>query len=109
MLDALFFTGARMNFANNPESSAFSFSGNTAVRQVTCETTYAQLNERLRAVIVPKPGKRIVPQDLKALVKARLSAFKVPKEFFVVDEMPKNHAGKTLKREPKEKFVVEQQ
>ena len=61
--------------------------------------------ERVTAVIVPKPGKQIVPQDLKALVKARLSAFKVPKEFFVVDEMPKNPAGKILKRELKEKFV----
>jgi len=78
MLDAVFFTGARMNFANNPESSAFPFSGNTAVRQAGCERTYAQLNERLRAVIVPKPGLRIVPQDLKALLKERLSAFKVP-------------------------------
>jgi len=61
--------------------------------------------ERVTAVIVPKPGKKIVPQDLKALVKARLSAFKVPKEFFVVDEMPKNPAGKILKRELKEKFA----
>jgi len=61
--------------------------------------------ERVTAVIVPKPGKKIAPQDLKALVKARLSAFKVPKEFFVVDEMPKNPAGKILKRELKEKFA----
>jgi len=63
--------------------------------------------ERVTAVIVPKPGKKIVPQDLKSLVKARLSAFKVPKEFFVVDEMPKNPAGKILKRELKEKFIAE--
>jgi long-chain acyl-CoA synthetase len=61
--------------------------------------------ERVTAVIVPKPGKKIIPQDLKLLVKARLSVFKVPKEFFVVDEMPKNPAGKILKRELKEKFV----
>jgi long-chain acyl-CoA synthetase len=60
--------------------------------------------ERVTAVIVPKPEKKIVPQDLKAFVKARLSAFKVPKEFFVVDEMPKNPAGKILKRELKERF-----
>jgi acyl-CoA synthetase (AMP-forming)/AMP-acid ligase II len=44
-------------------------------------------------------------QDLKALVKARLSAFKVPKEFLVVEELPKNPAGKILKRELREKFV----
>jgi long-chain acyl-CoA synthetase len=61
--------------------------------------------ERVTAVIVPKPGKRIVPEDLKSLLKSRLSAFKVPKEYFVVDEMPKNPAGKILKRELKKKFV----
>jgi len=65
--------------------------------------------ERVTAVIVPKPGKKIVPQDLKALVKARLSVFKVPKEFFVVDEMPKSPAGKILKRELKERFVAGKQ
>ena len=65
--------------------------------------------ERVTAVIVPKPGKEIVPQDLKALVKARLSAFKVPKEFFVVNELPKNPAGKILKRELKEKFIAGRQ
>jgi acyl-CoA synthetase (AMP-forming)/AMP-acid ligase II len=57
------------------------------------------------AVIVPKPGQKIVPDELKSLLKSRLSAFKVPKEFFVVDEMPKNPAGKILKRELKKKFV----
>jgi len=62
--------------------------------------------ERVTAVLVPKPGKKIDSQDLKAFVKGRLSAFKVPKEFLVVDEMPKNPAGKILKRELKEKFLV---
>ena len=61
--------------------------------------------ERVTAVIVPKPGQKIVPDELKSLLKSRLSAFKVPKEFFVVDEMPKNPAGKILKRELKKKFV----
>ena len=61
--------------------------------------------ERVTAVIVPKPGMKIVPDELKSLLKSRLSAFKVPKEFFVVDEMPKNPAGKILKRELKKRFV----
>jgi long-chain acyl-CoA synthetase len=61
--------------------------------------------ERVTAVMVPKPGMKIVPEELKALLKSRLSSFKVPKEFFVVEEMPKNPAGKILKRELKKKFV----
>jgi long-chain acyl-CoA synthetase len=61
--------------------------------------------ERVTAVIVPKPGKKIDPQDLKSLVKGRLSAFKVPKDFLEVAEMPKNPAGKILKRELREKFM----
>jgi len=61
--------------------------------------------ERVTAVIVPKPGMRIVPEDLKPLLKAHLSAFKVPKEFFVIHEMPKNPAGKILKRELRKRFV----
>jgi long-chain acyl-CoA synthetase len=61
--------------------------------------------ERVTAVIVPKPGKKIVPEDLKPVLKARLSAFKVPKEFFVIHEMPKNPAGKILKRELRKRFI----
>ena len=61
--------------------------------------------ERVTAFIVPKPGKTVQPDQLKAFLKSRLSPFKVPKEFFVVDDMPKNPAGKILKRELREKFV----
>ncbi len=61
--------------------------------------------ERVTAVIVTKPGKAIAQNDLKSLLKSRLSAFKVPKQFLFVDELPKNPAGKILKRELKMRFV----
>jgi len=57
--------------------------------------------ERVTAFIVPKPGKSVDPQELKSHLKASLSPFKVPKEFVVVNELPKNPAGKILKRELK--------
>ena len=38
---------------------------------------------------------------LFAFLKSRLSAFKVPKEYIPVEELPKNAAGKILKRELK--------
>jgi len=38
---------------------------------------------------------------MKSFLKSRLSAFKVPKEYIPVEELPKNAAGKILKRELK--------
>jgi long-chain acyl-CoA synthetase len=54
--------------------------------------------ERVAAFIVARPGETIDPQALKAFLKSRLSAFKVPKEFRAVVELPKSPAGKILKR-----------
>jgi len=61
--------------------------------------------EKVTAFIVPKPGKVLQPDQLKSFLKSRLSPFKVPKEFFVVDDMPKNPAGKILKRELRKQFA----
>ena len=55
--------------------------------------------ERVTAFLVPKGGEKIDEKVLKAFLKEHLSPFKVPKAFFVVDELPKNAAGKILKRE----------
>jgi long-chain acyl-CoA synthetase len=55
--------------------------------------------ERVTAFIVPRPGKHLVVEELKVFLKKHLSVFKVPKEYIIVDEMPKSPAGKILKRE----------
>lgn len=55
--------------------------------------------ERVVAVVVPRPGKRIFPEELKTILRKHLSSFKVPKEYVIMDEMPKNATGKILKRE----------
>ena len=55
--------------------------------------------ERVTAFLVPRPGEKIDPQALKAFLKSRISAFKVPKEFRSVSELPKSPAGKILKRQ----------
>jgi len=54
---------------------------------------------------VPRPGRTIVPEDLNLFLKARLSPFKVPKEYLVVEEMPRNATGKILKRELRKQFA----
>jgi len=54
--------------------------------------------ERVVAFIVLIPGHSQAPEDLKSFLRARLSPYKVPKEFIVVRELPKSPAGKILKR-----------
>jgi len=55
--------------------------------------------EQVTAFIIPKPGYSINPEELKGFLKSRLSAFKVPKAYIVVSELPKSPTGKILKRE----------
>jgi long-chain acyl-CoA synthetase len=62
--------------------------------------------ERVTAFIVARPGEKIDPQALKAFLKSRISAFKVPKEFRAVTELPKSPAGKILKRRLREEVKV---
>jgi long-chain acyl-CoA synthetase len=61
--------------------------------------------ERVVAFIVPKSGKTILNNELKAFLKTRLSSFKVPKEYVITNELPKSPAGKILKREIKKNFI----
>ena len=46
--------------------------------------------ERVTAFIVPKPGQKVVPEELKSFLKTRLSPFKVPKEYIILNELPKS-------------------
>jgi long-chain acyl-CoA synthetase len=59
----------------------------------------AEWGEKVTAFIVARPGEKTDPEALKAFLKSRISAFKVPKEFRVVSELPKSPAGKILKRQ----------
>jgi long-chain acyl-CoA synthetase len=61
--------------------------------------------ERVVAFIVPKPGESVVPEAVKAYLKNRLSPFKVPKDFLVVEELPKSPAGKIFKRKLKQALL----
>ncbi|MGB0098999.1 MAG: AMP-binding protein [Nocardioides sp.] len=49
------------------------------------------------AFVVTRPG--LEPADLIAHANTRLGRFKVPKEIYVVEELPANPSGKVLKRE----------
>ena len=61
-----------------------------------------KFGQRLRAFVVPKDGKSPSEDELKKYVKSNLAGFKVPREVWFVDELPRNATGKVLKRELKE-------
>jgi long-chain acyl-CoA synthetase len=63
-----------------------------------------EYGERVTAFIVPQKGRQIDPASLKDYLKTRLAAFKVPKEYITVEELPKSSAGKVLKKEIRKRY-----
>lgn len=50
------------------------------------------------AHVVPRSGRRLDPQTLRRHCQAHLGRHEVPRKFFIADALPKNAAGKILKR-----------
>ncbi|MGE5258976.1 MAG: class I adenylate-forming enzyme family protein [Hyphomicrobiales bacterium] len=65
-----------------------------------------EYGERVAAFIVAREGKTPDVSALKAHLKSRLTGFKVPKDYIFVAELPKNNAGKLLKREIRERYAA---
>jgi acyl-CoA synthetase (AMP-forming)/AMP-acid ligase II len=59
----------------------------------------AEFGQRLKAFVVTVGEGEVSAEDLKAHVKANLAAYKAPREFEFLDELPRNATGKVLKRE----------
>jgi long-chain acyl-CoA synthetase len=55
--------------------------------------------ETVKAFIVPKKGETITEKDVIAYCKKNMAAYKVPKKFEFVEELPKSAVGKILRRE----------
>ncbi len=61
---------------------------------------HERLGEEVAVVVVPKTGATVDPDELRAHVAERLAAFKVPSVIRVTEaRLPRNAAGKVLKRE----------
>jgi fatty-acyl-CoA synthase len=58
-----------------------------------------EFGSRLRAYVVLAEGADVSREDLEAHVRENLARYKVPKEFVFRDELPRNAAGKVVKRE----------
>ncbi len=69
--------------------------GDVAVAGVESE----HWGEEIGAWVVPRPGERIDPATLDAHCRQVLAGFKIPRRWHVVDALPRNAAGKILKRQ----------
>jgi fatty-acyl-CoA synthase len=58
--------------------------------------------EAVTAVVVPKAGAALTPEDVHAHAKARLAGYKRPKYVVLTGGLPKNPSGKILKRDLRE-------
>jgi malonyl-CoA/methylmalonyl-CoA synthetase len=58
---------------------------------------HPDFGEGVIAVVVPRPGASLDGAQLIATLKTKIAAFKVPKQLFVVDELPRNTMGKVQK------------
>jgi malonyl-CoA/methylmalonyl-CoA synthetase len=58
---------------------------------------HPDFGEGVVAVVVPKPGAALDGDTIVGSLKQRIANFKVPKQVFVVDELPRNTMGKVQK------------
>jgi long-chain acyl-CoA synthetase len=60
--------------------------------------------ETVKAIVVPKPGAVVRPEEIIAFARARLAHFKCPTSVDLAETLPRNPSGKLLKRELREPY-----
>ena len=65
--------------------------------------------ERIRAFVELKAGYNSLPDDLVAVCRGRLASYKMPLAWEIVTQLPRNDAGKILKRVLREPFWLGQE
>ena len=61
--------------------------------------------ERVHAVVVASPGKQLDESDLLDHCRKQIGGYKLPGKIDIVDQLPKNTLGKTLKTELRKKYA----
>ena len=74
-------------------------SGSFSIVSAVIGVLHPELGEGVVAVVVPEPGARLDTAGLVGALKDRIAGFKVPKQVFIVDDLPRNAMGKVLKAE----------
>jgi acyl-CoA synthetase (AMP-forming)/AMP-acid ligase II len=64
----------------------------------------AEWGQEVGAVVVTKGGENLDPAEIMEYCRSRLAGFKRPRSIFFVDALPRNHMGKVLKKELREKY-----
>ncbi|MBP8744562.1 MAG: AMP-binding protein, partial [Syntrophorhabdus sp.] len=67
-------------------------------------TPHPVWGEAVTAVIVLRNGEAVTPSDFINYCKGKIAGYKVPKIIHFIPEMPRNAAGKIMKRELREQF-----
>lgn len=97
-------TGGENVYPAEVEGALF---GHPAIEDVAAiGLPHEKWGECVTAVIVPKQGAHIDPDDIIAYARQRIAGFKTPKRIEIVGEIPRNAAGKALRRELKAKFAT---
>ena len=60
--------------------------------------------ELVTAVVVPKPGMEVTPEEIISFSKENMAGYKVPKKVIVRPSLPMTASGKILKRELRREF-----
>ncbi|HUO71360.1 MAG TPA: long-chain-fatty-acid--CoA ligase [Solirubrobacteraceae bacterium] len=60
--------------------------------------------ETVKALVVPAPGAAVDPEELVAFARERLAGYKLPRSVEFVAELPRNPAGKVLKRDLRARY-----
>lgn len=63
--------------------------------------------ERIAAFVVARRGATIDIAGVEDHVRAVMAKFKVPREWHVVDELPRNPSGKILKRDIRDRYIAQ--
>jgi acyl-CoA synthetase (AMP-forming)/AMP-acid ligase II len=64
---------------------------------LTFAVPHPMLGEEVAAAIVPREGERCGEAELREFAAARLAAFKVPRRFYFLEELPKGATGKLIR------------
>ncbi|MFI1863691.1 long-chain-fatty-acid--CoA ligase [Streptomyces jumonjinensis] len=63
--------------------------------------------EAVHAAVLPHPGSKVSPRALLLFLRGRLAGYKIPVAFHIVAELPRNPAGKILRRTVREQLARE--
>jgi fatty-acyl-CoA synthase len=63
--------------------------------------------ERVVAVIQPRPGETVSPDEIRALVKERLGSVKSPKQVEIWADLPRSKVGKVLKADIRAQLLTQ--